>query len=270
MNYRHAFHAGNHADVLKHWTLALCLERLARKPTAFAVLDTHAGRGAYDLTSDAAVRSPEWRDGVGRLLDWSEAPPALAPYLALLRGLPAHPYPGSPAIAAAMLRPQDRLSACELHPEEVQALRRTLGADKRLQVHHRDGFEAMGALLPPPERRGLVLIDPPYEREDDFARSVGTLKAALDRFGHGVYLWWRPLKSRDVLARVDAELSQAGRPLLRADLAVSDPAASPRLTASSMLIVNPPFGLAENLAAAGPMVSERLALGPGARFDLAP
>ncbi len=266
MNYRHAFHAGNHADVLKHWTLTLCLKRLAAKPTAFAVLDTHAGRGLYDLASEEAQRSPEWRDGAGRVFDWSQAPPQIARYREILLGFAPGAYPGSPLIAAAMLRGHDRLAACELHPQEALALKHALAHDKRAQTHARDGYEGMKALTPFPEKRGLVLIDPPYERDDDLARAVSALKTGLSRFGHAVYLWWRPLKDFNAIARADAELAMAGKPMARADLAVGDPATAKGLAASSMLAINPPYGVAEAWAAAGPALAGRLEACPGGFF----
>ena len=159
MNYRHAFHAGNHADVLKHAVLLFCLEALKRKPTPFAVLDTHAGRGIYDLSGTEAGRSPEWRDGVARLWDWPETPPLITHYLAAIRRFNAEGdlriYPGSPALVATNLRESDALMASELHPEDHAALRRALPRQGNVQVHERDGWEALGALLPPAQRRGV-------------------------------------------------------------------------------------------------------------------
>jgi 23S rRNA (adenine2030-N6)-methyltransferase len=266
VNYRHAFHVGNHADILKHVTLSLVLAHLRRKATPFVVLDTHAGRGRYALDGEEAQRSPEWRDGALRLWDWPDAPPELAPWreavAACNDGGALTAYPGSPLIALAGMRAQDRLIACELHPEEAGALRRRLAEDRRAQVHERDGFEAMGALLPPPERRGLVLIDPPYEDRDlDMMRSVKALRHALGHFGYGAYVWWRPLKDLREVDDADAALA-AGLTLklLRADLAVDRPAPEGRLVASSVLVINPPYTLADQLQALLPALSQRLAL----------
>ncbi|MBY0564095.1 MAG: 23S rRNA (adenine(2030)-N(6))-methyltransferase RlmJ [Hyphomonadaceae bacterium] len=266
MNYRHAFHAGNHADVLKHAVLLNCLDALKRKPTAFAVLDTHAGRGLYDLLSDDALRSPEWQGGIARLWDWQGAPPLVARLLTAVRAFNAdgalRTYPGSPALIVPALRDGDPLSACELHPEEHAALRRALPRQANIQVHARDGWEALGALLPPPQKRGLVLIDPPYEQPNELAIAGQGISAALKRFAHGMYLWWRPLKSEAELNAADAELRAHGDlATLRADLWTDTPAPQGRLVGSSLFLINPPFGLDEALHAALPMLANRLGAG---------
>lgn len=257
---------GNHADVLKHLALVLCLDALKRKPAPFAVLDTHAGRGIYDLHSSEAERSPEWRDGVGKIWDWPEPPAPVARYLEAIGGFnsegPLRTYPGSPALVTAALREEDVLIACELHPEEHAALKRALPRTGRVQVHQRDGFGALTALLPPAQRRGLVLIDPPYEASDELAQSVAALAPALKRFGHGTYLWWRPLKSGPALNAADAELRALGvRDALRADLWIDAPAPEGRLNGSSILVINPPFGLEASLREALPFLAEALSKG---------
>lgn len=260
MNYRHAYHAGNHADALKHVALLFCLDALARKAAPYAVLDTHAGRGLYDLAGPEAERSPEWTQGIGALWARTGAPAAVARYLAAVRAFNAdgllRTYPGSPALIAACLRPGDVLSACELHPEEHPALRRAMPRIGAIQLHARDGWEALGALLPPPQRRGLVLVDPPYEAPGEMARAARAIGAALQRFGHGTYLWWRPLKQESEAAAADAELRQGGaKKLLRADLRVAPQDATGGLSASSLVAVNPPFGLAAMLAEALPYLA---------------
>ncbi|MFZ2029037.1 MAG: 23S rRNA (adenine(2030)-N(6))-methyltransferase RlmJ [Vitreimonas sp.] len=265
MNYRHAFHAGNHADVLKHLVLMLCLDALKRKPAPFAGLDTHAGRGAYDLLSEEALRSPEWQDGIARLWDWSGAPPPVARYLDAIRAFNGdgalRTYPGSPALIAAALRENDVLDACELHPEDARALRKTLPTPNG-RVLVRDGWAGLSGLLPPEQPRGLVLIDPPYEQLGELERGARALGAPLKRFAHGVYIWWRPLKSESALAAVDAEVrAQGARETLRADLWIDTPQPQGRLTGSSLLVINPPFGLREALQAALPTLAERLAAG---------
>ena len=266
MNYRHAFHAGNHADVLKHAVLLYCLDSLKRKPAPFAVLDTHAGRGLYDFLSDEAVRSPEWKDGIARLWDWPEPPALIARYLEAVRSFSAdgalRAYPGSPALVTTNLRDDDVLIACELHPEEQAALKRALPRQPNVQVHARDGWEALSALLPPPQRRGLVLIDPPYEAPDELTQAARAFGPALKRFGHGSYLWWRPLKSLSALNAADAEArAQGAKDTLRADLWVADIAAEGRLAASSLFLINPPFGLREALKEALPFLAEALTKG---------
>jgi 23S rRNA (adenine2030-N6)-methyltransferase len=270
VNYRHAFHAGNHADVLKHLVLVFCLDALKRKPAPFAVLDTHAGAGAYDLLGEEALRSPEWRDGIGRLMDWRQAPSPVQRYLDAIRGFnndgALRIYPGSPALIAAALREEDLLDACELHPQDARTLRKTLATPNaripNARVHERDGWEALGALLPPPTPRGLVLIDPPYEAEGELERAARALGPALKRFGHGSYLWWRPMKSQGALDAADAEVrAQGAKAVLRADLWVDTPRPAGRLAGSSLLMINPPFGLREALEEALPPLSGRLALG---------
>lgn len=273
MNYRHAFHVGNHADVLKHAVLLFCLEALRRKPAPFAVLDTHAGRGLYDLAGEEAERSPEWRDGIGRIWDWPKPPPLVARYLDAVRSFnqdgTLRVYPGSPVLATTQLREQDVLMACELHPEEHAALRRALPRQPNVQVHARDGWEALGALLPPPQRRGLVVIDPPYETPDELAMSARALGHALKRFGHGAYLWWRPLKSESALAAADDEArAQGAKEMLRADLWVDTPQAEGRLVGSSVVLVNPPYGLKEELREALAFLADALTKGrPGWRLE---
>lgn len=266
MNYRHAFHVGNHADVLKHAALLFCLDALKRKPAPFAVLDTHAGRGLYDLAGDEAQRSPEWRDGVGRIWSWPEPPPLIARYLEALRGFNAdgelRTYPGSPALITTALRPEDVLSACELHPEESAALRRALPRASNVHVHARDGWEALGALLPPAQKRGLVVIDPPYEKPDELEVAARALGPALKRFGHGAYLWWRPLKSFAALDAADAEArAQGARETLRADLWTAAPTPDGKLVGSSILLINPPFGIEAALREALPFLAEALTKG---------
>jgi 23S rRNA (adenine2030-N6)-methyltransferase len=267
LNYRHLFHAGNHGDVLKHAALVFCLDALKRKHAAFAVMDTHAGRGRYDLGSDEARRGGEWQDGVGKLIGWAEAPAPVMAYLGatgLMDGA-APSYPGSPLLIAQALRAQDRCIACELHEEEFAALRRTDFGGAKMEMHRRDGYEALKALLPFPERRGLILIDPPYEQPGELARAAGAIKAARGRFGHGVFMWWRPLKRGAELDSADGELAQPG---LRADLWIDTPAPEGKLVGSSLYVINPPFGLAEALGEALPALAKRLALSPDAGWRL--
>ncbi|MBB2204553.1 23S rRNA (adenine(2030)-N(6))-methyltransferase RlmJ [Gluconacetobacter takamatsuzukensis] len=247
MNYRHAFHAGNFADCMKHALLVLLLQALARKPAAFSVLDTHAGIGRYDLGGDQATRTMEWQGGIGRLLD---APPADLPpaYLDLVRqaGAPAI-YPGSPLIAAMMLRPQDRLVCCELHPEDSRMLRRLFAGNSQVSIHARDGYAALGALLPPREaRRGLVLIDPPFEQPDEFARLVEGLATAHRRFAAGILAGWYPIKHRaPVRAFLDSLRDSGIRDIVALELTLRPPLDPARLNGCGLVVINPPFGFAE-------------------------
>jgi 23S rRNA (adenine2030-N6)-methyltransferase len=266
MNYRHAFHAGNHTEVLKHAVLLFCLDALKRKPAPFAVLDTHAGIGRYDLLSEEALRSPVWQDGIARIWDWPGAPPLIVRYIQSVRAMNADGalrfYPGSPALIASELRQDDVLDACELHPDDFASLRKALQRSPNVRLHHRDGWEALSALLPPQQKRGLVLIDPAYEAPDELSFSARALGPALKRFGHGIYLWWRPLKSESALAAADAEaIAQGARETLRADLWVDTPAPAGKLVGSSVFVINPPFGLVDALREALPALAERLSIG---------
>ncbi|MGE0047303.1 MAG: 23S rRNA (adenine(2030)-N(6))-methyltransferase RlmJ [Hyphomonadaceae bacterium] len=271
MNYRHAFHAGNHADVLKHAILLACLDHLKKKPAPFGVLDTHAGGGSYNLESDEAQRSPEWRDGIAKLWDWENAPePFAALFEAVRRFNPAgalKTYPGSPTLIAEALREGDRLAACELHSEEAADLKRAFARRAGVQIHRRDGWEALDALLPFPERRGLVLIDPPYEAEGELVRAARAVREVHRKAQTATILWWRPLKDERELTRADAEALSGGRAeALRVDLELAPPARDGRLTASSVLIIHPPFMLAAALIAAAPALEARLS--PDARIKV--
>ena len=192
MNYRHAYHAGNFADCAKHAVLVWLLEAMARKQTPFLVLDTHAGTGRYDLLSEEATRTGEWQAGIARVL--YDPPLVLLPYTRMVERLKL--YPGSPAIVQALLRNFDRLVCCELHEADFAALRRNFGRDGRVAAHLRDGYVALGAFLPPQERRALVLIDPPYEAPDEFERLATGLQTAHARFPSGVFMAWYPIKHR--------------------------------------------------------------------------
>lgn len=241
MNYRHAYHAGNFADCMKHALLVWLLRAMARKDKGFAVLDTHAGVGRYDLAGLPAERTGEWRAGIGRLMGVTD--PALAEYLALVNQLGL--YPGSPALIRALLRAQDRLVCCELHPDDIKPLRRAFRDDAQVAVHHRDGYEAIGALLPPPERRGLVLIDPPYEAADEFVRLVEAIRLVHRRFPSGVLAAWYPVKSRAQARGLHGDVVASGiRDVVAAELWLREPIDAARLNGCGLLVVNPPFGFA--------------------------
>jgi len=238
MNYRHAFHAGNFADCMKHALLVWLLRAMARKPAPFAVLDTHAGIGAYDLSGDEARRTGEAAGGILRLLE--NPAPALDDYLGLVRGLGL--YPGSPALIRAVLRPGDRLICCELHPEEYGALRRRTARDRQIFVHRRDGYEALTALLPPAEKRGLVLIDPPYEAGDEFERLAAGLRAGVARFPAGVFAAWYPVKHRAPVRAFHGALRDSGvRDIVAAELLLREPLDAARLNGCGLVVINPPW-----------------------------
>ena len=242
MNYRHAFHAGNHADSLKHALLLRLLDALKRKETPFAVLDTHAGRGLYDLSAEEAQRTGEAAQGALRLQGITEGP--LGPFVAALaaQGFPAR-YPGSPALIRAALRPQDRLVCCELHPEDHAALRAFFARDRQVAVHRRDAYEAIRALTPFPERRGLVLMDPPFEQEAEFARLAAAIAELQRRFRAGVIAAWYPVKHRAPVRDFhDALRAAEVRDAIAAELWLREPTDPRRLNGSGLLVVNPPFG----------------------------
>ncbi|MGH6958404.1 MAG: 23S rRNA (adenine(2030)-N(6))-methyltransferase RlmJ [Caulobacteraceae bacterium] len=263
MNYRHVFHAGNHADVFKHAVLALILEHLRAKPRPFAVLDTHAGLGAYDLTSEDALRTREFEAGAGRVFG-RDLPPARA-YLDLLAemnpgGLTT--YPGSPELAARMLRAGDRLILCELHPDDAAALKRRYRRDGRVHVHHRDGYEAVRALTPPPERRGLVLIDPPFEAPDEAERLASALTDGLRRWPAGVFAAWYPIKDSRIGDLLSSAAKRGAFPrALRAEF-LACPIDGARMAGGGLLITNAPWKLDEALGALGQALAP--VLGDGA------
>jgi 23S rRNA (adenine2030-N6)-methyltransferase len=281
MNYRHAFHAGNFADVIKHIVLVRILVYLQDKQAAFRVIDSHAGAGLYDLTSDEARRGGEWLTGIARVMQarFSEAAlPLVKPYLDIVRAFnpkaELKAYPGSPLIARALLRPQDRLTACEVEPTARKRLVEALRRDTQARVVDLDGWTALPAFVPPNERRGLVLIDPPYEQKDEFDRLAEGFAQAFAKWPTGSYLLWYPVKSRratDDLARHVTEVTGAGTPAgkcLRLEFSAAPQAAEPGLTSAGLLIVNPPWTLAGELKAILPELEKPLGRGGAGRFRL--
>lgn len=262
MNYRHSYHAGNFADVLKHVVLVALLEALKSKQTPLAVLDTHAGAGEYSLASEEALKTGEFRDGVLRLMHAERLPTLLHAYLNLVRvhnGVQT--YPGSPLIAAQLLRDHDRLVLCEIQDEETAALRRLFSRDTRVAVHQRDGYQAMAALLPPKEKRGLVLIDPPFEaQEQEFRFIEEALVAAHKRWPTGVYAVWYPIKLRQSLLPFHRWLKESGmRKVLVAEICVHPDNSALRLNGCGMAIINAPYRLDRTLAELLPVLAGALA-----------
>jgi 23S rRNA (adenine2030-N6)-methyltransferase len=255
MNYQHAFHAGNFADVHKHVVLTRVLEQLRAKPGAFRVIDTHAGAARYDLAGPEAKRSPEWRDGIQRLRDTpqqAEAKALLEPYLNIVAGFNSGNdfrfYPGSPLIAKALLRPNDRLIACEVEPHAARSLKKALHGDHRAKVLAIDGWMALNANVPPKERRGLVLTDPAFEEADDFSRLSEGLAAAYRKWPTGIYLLWYPIKDRgasDALARRLRRLSVPK--MMRCEITLGPARADAGLLGSGLIVVNPPYKLDREL-----------------------
>ncbi len=279
MNYRHAFHAGSFADVVKHAVFALVLEYLGQKPKPYRVIDTHAGIGTYRLDSDEAVRSGEWRAGIQRLFGPDAAPlPAevaglLRPYLDAVRSLNAPGeltvYPGSPALALALMRPQDRLVASELHPEDAESLRRAMSHDLRAKVLALDGWQALRALLPPKERRGVVLVDPPFELAGEYGRLSQGLAQAVQRFATGTVLLWFPIKDERAIGAFETALGRLSLDkLLWLELRTEAIASAERLAGTGLVVLNPPFQLEAQLRLLLPFLAERLATGEGAGWQL--
>jgi 23S rRNA (adenine2030-N6)-methyltransferase len=273
MNYRHGFHAGNFADVLKHAIFLACLDHLALKDKPFAVIDTHAGAGVYDLSGVEAQKTGEWRDGIGRLLDAGDAPPLVARYVAAMRAAQTPGfegmtlYPGSPRLALQTMRAMDRLTAVELHPPSAALLTAALQGKRQARILQTDGYAALARLVPPPEKRGLVLIDPPFESGDEFARLARAVKETHDRWEAGTILAWYPAKDAGAAARFEAELQGHVIPnMLVASLTVMAP--SERMASCGLVVINPPFTLYYALDEALGWLAGRLSKGPGASHRL--
>jgi 23S rRNA (adenine2030-N6)-methyltransferase len=237
MNYRHLYHAGNFADCFKHALLVALLDAFARKPAPFFVLDTHAGAGWYDLDAAEARRTAEADNGIRRL---SQRPSAvLDRYLELTKRIGL--YPGSPAFVRAVMRDVDRLACCEMHPEEFRALKRRFRGDSSVEVHERSGWEALGALLPPKEKRGLVFIDPPFESRDEFAAVLDGLRQGHRHFGHGVFAAWYPIKQMAAVRGFHAGLKSLGiRDIIAVELRLHHTMIPDRLNGCGLAVINPP------------------------------
>lgn len=276
MNYRHIYHAGNFADVFKHAVLARIIAYLKRKEAAFRVIDTHAGIGLYDLGSEEAQKTGEWHGGIGKLLDAAlTGAPAewLHDYLSVVRALNPKGglrlYPGSPLLTRHLLRRQDRLTAIELHPEDAKNLKNVFTGDHHVRVIELDGWLALGAHLPPKEKRGLVLIDPPFEEEGEFARMVDGLKKAHRRWPGGIYAFWYPIKDRAAVERFRQSLRETGIPkILDVSFSIRAPSPEARLDGCGMAIVNPPYLLQDELAAILPALTRLLGEDKGAPWTL--
>jgi 23S rRNA (adenine2030-N6)-methyltransferase len=270
MNYRHAFHAGNFADCLKHAGLVAVLLHLRKKEAPFAVIDAHGGRGLYDIAGEQAKKTREAQSGIEQLLRLDSVPGVLEAYRDLVRSFGENIYPGSPLIALKLLRAQDRLVAIEKQSDEYAALAAALAGDSCARVVRGDYLRELPRLLPPPERRGLVLIDPPYEAENEFAIATRALIAAQQRFATGIFLLWYPVKERPLVAASAGELLNAGiASLLKVELDLgapnSDVARREPLSAAGLLVVNPPFGFAEEMRKIVPFLAKILGQGAGAQ-----
>jgi 23S rRNA (adenine2030-N6)-methyltransferase len=286
-SYRHAFHAGSHADILKHLTLIHLVEYLQEKPGALTIIDTHAGAGIYSLMDGFAAVSKEADSGIFRLIKFAEEYEAsgkdigngIRNYLEHIRAENSHDqillYPGSPCILAQLLRPQDRLKLFELHPKEIDILRHNvnqLQQTKQIDVYAEDSFTRLKGLLPPPSRRGLVLIDPSYEDKQDYRYLETSMEEALQRFATGCYAIWYPVLSRRESAALPDRMKKIAtnhkRSWLHTELRVENTPGERRLQASGMFIINPPWTLEKNLAGALPLLVKALGQGNGAEYLL--
>lgn len=271
MNYRHIFHAGNFGDVLKHAVLTLLLAALKRKEQAYCYLDTHAGIGGYDLSSAPAQKTGEWRHGIGRIWGRGDVPDELRSYLDIVRGYNGTRggtlngelifYPGSPRIARALLRPQDRIVLAELNGDDAHVLKEEFARDPQVAVHHRDGYEALKALLPPKERRGLILIDPPFEQAEELDAAVKELRTAVQRWPTGIFALWYPIKDRPPVRRFHRALQESGlRKVLVVELCVHPDDQPLGLNGSGLVIVNPPWQIDAQLERLLPWLWQALAV----------
>ena len=282
-SYRHAFHAGSHADILKHLTLIHLVEYLQEKPGALTIVDTHAGAGIYSLADGFATVSKEAEGGIFRLSQFfdknSQTPESIKKYLEIIQAENANgelnTYPGSPFIIARLLRPQDRLKLFELHPKEIDILRHNIGElkqAKQIDVYAADSFSRLKGLLPPPSRRGLVLIDPSYEDKQDYRYLENAMEEALQRFATGCYAIWYPILSRRESTLLPDHLKKIAathkRSWLHTELRVENAPGERRLQASGMFIINPPWTLEKNLAEALPALVKALGVDAGAQYLL--
>ncbi|MGO1160729.1 23S rRNA (adenine(2030)-N(6))-methyltransferase RlmJ [Brucella pseudogrignonensis] len=280
MNYRHAYHAGNFADVVKHVILSRIVEYLKRKDQAFRVIDTHAGIGLYDLRGIEAEKTDEWSGGIRRIfdaLDNGEIPPQaielLQPYLEAVRAINPkgglRHYPGSPLLTRHLLRKQDRLSAIELHPQDVKKLSKLFAGDYQARVIELDGWLSLGAHLPPKEKRGLVLVDPPFEIAGEFDRLVDGLVKAYKRFPGGTYAFWYPVKDRKEIERFARSLRETEiAKIMRIELSIRAPSLEPRLDGTGMIVVNPPYTLESEMQILLPCLTKLLSEEKGGNFSM--
>ena len=274
LSYRHGYHAGNHADVLKHWVLVLCLQHLKQKEKPFSYIDTHAGAGCYALDSIYANKTAEYQDGIVKL--WQQAaslPPSFKDYVQLIKELNGHgplkSYPGSPWLAANLLRLQDNLRLVEMHPSDIELLQNNLGGDKQTKIISGDGFKEIKAMLPPASRRGLILIDPSYEQKQDYQQTVNALREGLKRFATGTYVVWYPLINSVWAQRFSSQLQALPcDQWIDAQLIIKRPPERHGMFGSGLFVINPPWRLQEQLAEGLPVLAKLLAQDESASFQV--
>lgn len=270
MNYRHSYHAGNFADVVKHVTLIALIATFEKKPTPFCYIDTHAGIGYYDLSSTSAGKSKEYEGGIEKIIQAEKPPILIRNYIDCVHQInnrlsdskfaSLRYYPGSPMIARHFMRTHDRIILCELQPQEYQTLRNTFAGDKLVSVHHSDGFLSLKPFLPPKERRGLILIDPPYENPDEFTRIAHSLPIALKRFDTGVYAIWFPIKERAAVERFYRTIAQhIAKPAISIELTIY-PELPNHLNGCGVVVINPPYQFEESVKEVLPWMWKALAI----------
>ena len=272
LSYRHSFHAGNHADVLKHTVQALIIEALKEKDKPFVYHDTHSGGGRYDLASEHAEKTGESVEGIGRL--WEETcPPVMAPYLKAVKAVNPNGrlryYPGSPALAGAMCREHDRLVLTELHPNDFPRLLQTFRGDRRVKMFNEEGYQRLKASLPPKERRGVVLIDPPYELKSEYADLVQGIREAAKRWATGTYAIWYPVVQRHEVRSLESKMKGTNiRKILRIEMCVLPDSKEYGMTGSGMIVINPPWKLEQQMKELLPWLTEKLGQSPEASFKV--
>ncbi len=268
LSYRHAFHAGNHGDILKHAILALVIDYLKQKDKPFVYIDTHAGAGQYQLTSEQAQKTREYEQGITQLWQSRNLPDALQAMMSVVRDLnpdgKLKTYPGSPQFARHLMRTQDRLRLFELHPSDWQILCKHFAGDRQTKIEQQNGFSGVNALLPPAQRRALILYDPPYEQKQDYTAVIDSLAQCYKKFPGGVYIIWYPLLKAPYIKEMMQKLeSMAIKDVLRVELEVGDPALIEGMYGSGLILVNAPWSLPQQLQTLLPFLNEKLAQGKG-------
>lgn len=266
LSYRHAFHAGNFADVLKHTVLTLVLDYMTRKEKGFHYIDSHSGAGMYQLADEFAQKTGEYKGGIAKLMNEQDLPEALLPYINLMKEFNSSSdssvlnlYPGSPAIAKRFMRRQDSTHLFELHPTDIQHLKDFCYRWKKSFIKQSDGYQGVLGLLPPPSRRGVVLIDPPYELKADYQNAVNTIIKAYKKFATGTYILWYPVVKRELIKQMsDSFTNSSVKNLLQVEFCLSEDTEAYGMTGSGLFIVNPPWQLAKQMAEVLPYLTEKL------------
>lgn len=273
LSYRHSYHAGNFADVLKHTVQSLIIEALKQKPKPFVYQDTHSAAGRYHLKDSHGEKTGEYREGIARLWQRSDIPALMEPYMRTVQQLNPNGelayYPGSPKIAKLLMGQEDKLELTELHPTDFKLLKQEFDRDRKVRVQQMDGYQGLKAMLPPVQRRGLILIDPPYEIKTEYRQAVQGIKAGHKRFATGIYALWYPVLTRSQVNSLCQDLaSQEIKNILRIELCVAGDTAGHGMTGSGMLVVNPPWKLFEQMQTLLPWLNKELQQDQGAHYTL--